>query len=892
MTPSFDSLRYVAGYADLIAAYGTDEDAARRHYDAHGRAEGRDPFKFNPLAYGAAHADLIRVYGDNDRELSLHYIRYGFAERRTVTFDALSYGASHADLIRTFGDNAEALTRHFVRHGFAEGRKTDTFDALAYGASHPDLIRTFGDNDAALTRHYVRHGFAEKRGISFDALTYGASHADLIRTFGDDAAALARHYIQHGFGEGRSTATFDALAYGASHADLIRTFGDNAQALARHFIEHGFTEGRTVFFSAAGYAAANPDLDPALAGNAAALTLHFIRTGFAEGRVFATVIGTQNGDRLTGTNGRDVIAGLAGDDVFVGSAGGDRHLGGLGVDTVDYSALVDAVTIERTLGLGTIARHGLASDALVSIERLILGAGNDTVMLDGSPDIVFGGGGTDQILGRGGGDELHGGDGNDVVSSFSFEDPAPGAIDRLFGEGGSDTLILGSRGGIAMGGEGGDQFLFREMAGSATAVMDGGAGYDTASGSLIGNLTIKADNSVLLSDRASGAVRITFTSVELFSFLATAPFGIHDGVVRITGEGGAAIFYAGNGNHEIRGTFSIPDPSNSPGFQLSRGHQVIDATLVGGGRLFFNTDQSTVQAVVRGSTDIEFSISGNSNVVLGDGNDRFVVRAGASTLDGGGGNDSLWILGAAPMSIDLVRGVAADTQGISISFTGIENAFGGEADDVIIGNDEANVLRGLGGNDRIYGGGTGTDGRFDILIGREGDDLLVGGRGYDSLRGELGNDTLIDRADGSFSGDEGDDLIVVLLDDPATSAGHIAYINSDAGADTIIVSALVGTFGDLLFTNFSQAEGDLIDLSNLRDLGGAVIDMADIMAAASVTSNGLRIGLEGFRNATGDVLSGQLLFAGLDAATDLDVGMFVFQNGTDWQRLVPADWIL
>ena len=620
--------------------------------------------------------------------------------------------------------------------------------------------------------------------------------------------------------------------------------------------------------------------------------MHFLRTGFAEGRVVATIVGTPNADVITGTGARDIIAGGAGDDIFNSSGGGDRYIGGAGVDTVDYSAVASAIIVERSGNVETVARLNGVSDTLISIERLILGAGDDRVTLDGERNIVFGGAGADQIIGRGGGDELHGGDGNDVVSSFSFEDPASEAIDRLFGDGGSDTLILGSRGGIAMGGEGGDQFHFREMAGSATAVMDGGAGYDTASGSLIGNLTVKADNSVLLSDRPSGAVRITFNSVELFSFLATAPFGIHDGVVRITGEGGAAIFYAGTGNHEIRGTFSIPDPSNSPGFQLSRGHQVIDATLIGGGRLFFNTDQSTVQAVVRGSADIEFSISGDSNVVLGDGNDRFVVRAGASTLDGGGGNDSLWILGAAPMSIDLVRGVAADTQGISVSFTRIENAFGGEADDVIIGNDQANVLRGLGGNDRIYGGGTGTDGRFGILIGREGDDLLVGGPGYDSLRGELGNDLLIDRAEGSFSGDEGDDRMVVLLDDPATAMGHIAWVNGDAGADTVIISGLVGTYGDIRLTNFNRAEGDLIDLSNLRDAGGAVIDLADVIAASTSTTDGLWIQLDAFRSVDAQTLSGQLFLAGFVGPAELRSDMFVFASGFDWQSQVPSDWIL
>lgn len=59
----------------------------------------------------------------------------------------------------------------------------------------------------------------------------------------------------------------------------------------------------------------------------------------------------------------------------------------------------------------------------------------------------------------------------------------------------------------------------------------------------------------------------------------------------------------------------------------------------------------------------------------------------------------------------------------------IENATGGSARDLLIGNDVANVLTGLGGD--------------DVLRGLAGNDTLVGGAGNDVLTGGAGNDRFV-----------------------------------------------------------------------------------------------------------------------------------------------------
>ncbi|MDY0960277.1 calcium-binding protein [Sphingomonas sp. CFBP8993] len=161
-TAAFDGLSYIAGYADLRAAFGTD------------------------AAKGTA-----------------HFLNWGFDEGRSLTFNALDYIASHRDLIKAYGADAGAGAKHFIEWGAAEGRGT-TFNGWAYLASHGDLIRAYGANEGAAAKHFIEWGASEGRGTTFDAAAYAAAHRDLAAAFGNDAEALARHYVLYGYAEGRS----------------------------------------------------------------------------------------------------------------------------------------------------------------------------------------------------------------------------------------------------------------------------------------------------------------------------------------------------------------------------------------------------------------------------------------------------------------------------------------------------------------------------------------------------------------------------------------------------------------------------------------------------------------------------------------------------------------
>lgn len=108
---------------------------------------------------------------------------------------------------------------------------------------------------------------------------------------------------------------------------------------------------------------------------------------------------------------------------------------------------------------------------------------------------------------------------------------------------------------------------------------------------------------------------------------------------------------------------------------------------------------------------------------------------------------------------------AIDAGNVAIAYHSvIENAVGTSNNDILIGNAWGNVLRGLDGNDYLYGSGVqydGAEGFTDVdssdqndpnrnkptsdndeLHGGAGDDTIFGGLGYDKIFGGTENDTL------------------------------------------------------------------------------------------------------------------------------------------------------
>lgn len=137
-------------------------------------------------------------------------------------------------------------------------------------------------------------------------------------------------------------------------------------------------------------------------------------------------------------------------------------------------------------------------------------------------------------------------------------------------------------------------------------------------------------------------------------------------------------------------------------------------------------------------------------IFLGDDDDIEVGTQGADSIRGGGGDDDL-------------------------------NGLGG--DDEIDGGDGDDRLRGGSGDDTIVGGGNGADSLEggsgdDDLDGANNDDTLIGGTGADTLVGGTGADLL-------RGGDDDDTLEGGGDDDELFGGGEDDRLTGGAGSDTV-----------------------------------------------------------------------------------------------------------
>lgn len=140
-----------------------------------------------------------------------------------------------------------------------------------------------------------------------------------------------------------------------------------------------------------------------------------------------------------------------------------------------------------------------------------------------------------------------------------------------------------------------------------------------------------------------------------------------------------------------------------------------------------------------------FGSTYNDNIT-GDSNTNVIVGyKGADTIDGGGGFDFLnYFASTSAVNVNLDTGTGSGGDANGDTFINIEGVFGSEFGDTLTGDDDANELYGLSGNDTINGLGGNDylsgDGGNDIIIGGDGNDFIIGGAGEDDIDGGDGDD--------------------------------------------------------------------------------------------------------------------------------------------------------
>ena len=175
----------------------------------------------------------------------------------------------------------------------------------------------------------------------------------------------------------------------------------------------------------------------------------------------------------------------------------------------------------------------------------------------------------------------------------------------------------------------------------------------------------------------------------------------------------------------------------------------------------------------------------------------------------------------------------------------IENLTGSNMADILAGDSRENVIMGLGGDDKIYGGPGKNADNNDTLDGGRGNDMLFGGAGNDTLRGGAGNDHLYGGAGADmFYGGAGSDTIyadatdtlivgdVVIADDTVIPPVLSGAMTGDS--DTVSFAKLTGRNGITMTINQDAGAGTAADGTTL--VAGNIKGIENVIGTSEVDS--------------------------------------------------------
>lgn len=410
--------------------------------------------------------------------------------------------------------------------------------------------------------------------------------------------------------------------------------------------------------------------------------------------------GEQGDDALNGGSGDDLLLGEEGSDFLFGDAGNDELNGGAERDRMDggtgndrYILTIDLDNVVEQLNQGedriSTTLNGITLPK--NVERLqLLGSAN----LNGNGNTL-----NNELTGNGGINVLRGEAGDDRIYGADPTQPAERSLDqgdRLYGDSGDDLLK----------GDGGDDLL---KGGADDDVLRGGSGNDTLNGEA--------------------------------------------GADQLYGEEGNDSLNGGNDNDRLKGG-NGNDSLNGEGGNDTLNGEADQDTLNGG---------EGDDTLLGGAGNDTLNGGNGTNLLQGEaGNDTLDGRQGSNTLEGGSDHD-IYLLAAANPNQTIVEaangGIDTIQTGDTFSLgnfqtienltllagsgTATTNGNGNALANVIIGNNNANLLKGEAGDDLLFGGFAASINGNDTLQGGNGNDVLIGGGGNDILTGGAGNDLFL-----------------------------------------------------------------------------------------------------------------------------------------------------
>ena len=451
-------------------------------------------------------------------------------------------------------------------------------------------------------------------------------------------------------------------------------------------------------------------------------------------------------DSLSGGDGDDRLVGGGGDDLLNGGSGTNILDGGDGFDTATYADATSEVAVFLNNGVGSA--QVAATDTLLSIERVIGSAFNDTLRGSINADTLIGGAGNDVVRGEGGDDYVDGGADDDFVRGGD-------GADQVHGGDGNDYVH---------GGEGDD-------------TIDGGDGFDRIAFSLqVTDAQVGAtvDLNIQGTAQNTGHGMDTLVSIEHASGTNFADTLIgnaednwlwgQDGDDTLQGGEGNDLIEVGTGNHTVDG--GLDTDTLLFGVLSETPTNITFSLALQGSAQAFGAGTITASGIENLAGRF-----GDDTLTGDDGANILAGGAGHDTLEGGDGADQLWG--------DGVFGITGIGYSGEISFE-VDNA-AAENDPVLSGDD---VLNGGDGDDRIVGGGG-----DDIIDGGADTDTAVfsGARSdYDFYYGKSGELQVTDLRDDSPDGfDEVRNVEFFEFSDGVFTFGDVAGLSPQPEDDLL-----------------------------------------------------------------------------------------------------------
>lgn len=501
--------------------------------------------------------------------------------------------------------------------------------------------------------------------------------------------------------------------------------------------------------------------------------------------------GGADNDTITGGAGADTLIGGVGNDIFLAvlGDGADVYDGGDDLDKVDYTAETAAITIN----LGNSAVTGLggsaAGDTYRNIEWIVGGSGADNLTAAATACILDGGAGNDVITGGGGDDTLYGGIGTDTLTGGA-------GANVLDGGAGTNTYNMGAGADQVIGGANYDRIYYQSSNIAVVVNLDG------ASHSFVNSL----GTTVTVAAGSGGNRQEVANDVNSWANGDT-----YSGVEEVQGSSVNDVIWGSDAVNNV--------------FTLNSGNDI---------------------AYGFGGNDTLYGGAGTDTLYGGVGNDVLEGGAGGDTLDGGAGVDQAYYYNSsAGVTVDLYtastdafyKGVGGDAA--SDVFSDIENLSGSNnAGDTLIGDTNANILWGNGGDDFLK---TVAAVKGAAYVNTSGADTLFGGAGKDSLyiaKEEAASNTVLTTVDGGAGLDT---LYAANWD--FSSFSNNRYVSIEAvnlkGLDNITTQALTNA----VISQFLDSSPDTANTLKLYLDNGDTFNATNASGSPTTVSDGVNSGL-------------------------------------------------